>query len=177
MLPVTREVHGITAYSEQFPLSLCRQFTTEVKRRTSSHSNTFSNAAPSTAESWFEAFDVWWNRRNVNTTDPPSVTPIGEILSCRRFSPASDVQSVVATHQSRGRASVERTTRSRSNDARRTPGDDGRATARGPHRAFVCRDLTYRRLEARCVRGALRRGTPVESPPARRRPRPPAFQC
>ena len=34
----------------------------EVKRRTSSFSNTFSNAEPSTAESWLQAFAVWWNR-------------------------------------------------------------------------------------------------------------------
>ena len=34
----------------------------EVKRRTSSFSNTFSNAALPTAESWLQAFAVWWNR-------------------------------------------------------------------------------------------------------------------
>jgi putative transposase len=34
----------------------------EVKRRTSSFSNTFSNAQLPTAESWLEAFAVWWNR-------------------------------------------------------------------------------------------------------------------
>jgi putative transposase len=34
----------------------------EVKRRTSSFSNTFSNADPATAESWLQAFAVWWNR-------------------------------------------------------------------------------------------------------------------
>jgi len=34
----------------------------EVKRRTSSFSNTFSHAGPSTAESWLQAFAVWWNR-------------------------------------------------------------------------------------------------------------------
>ena len=34
----------------------------EVKRRTSSFSNTFSNVEPATAESWLEAFAVWWNR-------------------------------------------------------------------------------------------------------------------
>ncbi|MCU4717759.1 IS6 family transposase [Halapricum hydrolyticum] len=34
----------------------------EVKRRTSSFSNTFSNVEPTTAESWLEAFAVWWNR-------------------------------------------------------------------------------------------------------------------
>ena len=34
----------------------------EVKRRTSSFSNTFSNVEPPTAESWLEAFAVWWNR-------------------------------------------------------------------------------------------------------------------
>jgi transposase-like protein len=34
----------------------------EVKRRTSSFSNTFSNAALPTAESWLQAFAVWWNQ-------------------------------------------------------------------------------------------------------------------
>ena len=34
----------------------------EVKRRTSSFSNTFSHADPTTAESWLQAFAVWWNR-------------------------------------------------------------------------------------------------------------------
>jgi len=34
----------------------------EVKRRTSSFSNTFSNVEPTTVESWLEAFAVWWNR-------------------------------------------------------------------------------------------------------------------
>jgi putative transposase len=34
----------------------------EVKRRTSSFSNTFSNAQLPTAESWLKAFAVWWNR-------------------------------------------------------------------------------------------------------------------
>jgi transposase-like protein len=34
----------------------------EVKRRTFSFSNTFSNAQLSTAESWLQAFAVWWNR-------------------------------------------------------------------------------------------------------------------
>ena len=34
----------------------------EVKRRTSSFSNTFSNTALPTAESWLQAFAVWWNR-------------------------------------------------------------------------------------------------------------------
>ena len=34
----------------------------EVKRRTSSFSNTFSNARLQTAESWLKAFAVWWNR-------------------------------------------------------------------------------------------------------------------
>jgi putative transposase len=34
----------------------------EVKRRTSSFSNTFSNAKLPTAESWLQAFAVWWNR-------------------------------------------------------------------------------------------------------------------
>jgi len=34
----------------------------EVKRRTSSFSNTFSNASLSAAESWLQTFAVWWNR-------------------------------------------------------------------------------------------------------------------
>ena len=34
----------------------------EVKRRTSSFSNSFSNVALPTAESWLQAFAVWWNR-------------------------------------------------------------------------------------------------------------------
>jgi putative transposase len=34
----------------------------EVKRRTSSFSNTFSHVEPTTAESWLETFAVWWNR-------------------------------------------------------------------------------------------------------------------
>ena len=34
----------------------------EVKRRTSSFANTFSNVKPATAESWLEAFAIWWNR-------------------------------------------------------------------------------------------------------------------
>ena len=34
----------------------------EVKRRTSSFSNTFSNTATATADSWLQAFAVWWNR-------------------------------------------------------------------------------------------------------------------
>ena len=33
----------------------------EVKRRTSSFSNTFSYAQPTTAEWWLQAFAVWWN--------------------------------------------------------------------------------------------------------------------
>ena len=33
----------------------------EVKRRTSSFSNTFSHAHPTTAERWLQAFAVWWN--------------------------------------------------------------------------------------------------------------------
>lgn len=33
-----------------------------VKRRTSSFSNTFSNATLPTAESWLQAFAVWWNQ-------------------------------------------------------------------------------------------------------------------
>ena len=33
----------------------------EVKRRTSSFSNTFSHAQPTTVERWLQAFAVWWN--------------------------------------------------------------------------------------------------------------------
>ena len=33
----------------------------EVKRRTSSFSNSFSHVQPITAESWLQAFAVWWN--------------------------------------------------------------------------------------------------------------------
>ena len=34
----------------------------ELKRRTSSFVNIFSNVKPTTAGSWLEAFAVWWNR-------------------------------------------------------------------------------------------------------------------
>jgi len=34
----------------------------EVKRRTSSFSNTFSHASLDSAESWLQTFAVWWNR-------------------------------------------------------------------------------------------------------------------
>jgi putative transposase len=34
----------------------------EVKRRTSSFSNTFSHVKLPTAESWLETFAVWWNQ-------------------------------------------------------------------------------------------------------------------
>jgi len=34
----------------------------EVERRTSPFSNTFSHAPLTTAESWLQAFAVWWNR-------------------------------------------------------------------------------------------------------------------
>jgi putative transposase len=33
----------------------------KVKRRNSSFSNTFSHVKPTTAESWLQAFAVWWN--------------------------------------------------------------------------------------------------------------------
>ncbi|WP_226043062.1 IS6 family transposase [Natrinema sp. DC36] len=36
----------------------------EIKRRTSSFSNCFSHAQPSTAESWLQAFAVWHNATN-----------------------------------------------------------------------------------------------------------------
>lgn len=36
----------------------------EVKRRPSSFSNSFSHVDPSTAETWLQAFAVWWNSRN-----------------------------------------------------------------------------------------------------------------
>ncbi|PSP86774.1 IS6 family transposase, partial [Halobacteriales archaeon QS_4_69_34] len=34
----------------------------EVKRRTSSFSDTFNNATTTTAESWLQAFALWYNR-------------------------------------------------------------------------------------------------------------------
>ncbi|WP_257300915.1 IS6 family transposase [Haloarchaeobius sp. FL176] len=36
----------------------------EVKRRTSSFSNSFSHVDPVTAETWLQAFAVWWNSLN-----------------------------------------------------------------------------------------------------------------
>ncbi|SFT09500.1 IS6 family transposase, partial [Halostagnicola kamekurae] len=36
----------------------------EIKRRTSSFSNSFSHVDPATAETWLQAFAVWWNSRN-----------------------------------------------------------------------------------------------------------------
>ena len=36
----------------------------EVKRRTSSFSNSFSHVQPTTAETWLQAFAVWWNSLN-----------------------------------------------------------------------------------------------------------------
>ncbi|OVE82841.1 IS6 family transposase [Natronolimnobius baerhuensis] len=36
----------------------------EVKRRTSLFSNSFGHVDPSTAETWLQAFAVWWNSRN-----------------------------------------------------------------------------------------------------------------
>jgi len=36
----------------------------EVKRRTSLFSNSFSNVQPTTAETWLQAFAVWWNSLN-----------------------------------------------------------------------------------------------------------------
>lgn len=36
----------------------------EIKRRTSSFSNSFSHVDPPTAETWLQAFAVWWNSRN-----------------------------------------------------------------------------------------------------------------
>jgi putative transposase len=36
----------------------------EVKRRTSSFSNSFSHVNPETAETWLRAFAVWWNSLN-----------------------------------------------------------------------------------------------------------------
>jgi putative transposase len=36
----------------------------EIKRRTSSFSNSFSHVDPTTAESWLQAFAVWWNSLN-----------------------------------------------------------------------------------------------------------------
>jgi putative transposase len=34
----------------------------EIKRRTSSFSNTFGHVEPTTAESWLQALAVWWNQ-------------------------------------------------------------------------------------------------------------------
>ena len=36
----------------------------EIKRRTSSFSNSFSHVDPETAETWLQAFAVWWNSLN-----------------------------------------------------------------------------------------------------------------
>ena len=36
----------------------------EVKRRTSSFSNSFTYVQPTTAETWLQAFAVWWNLLN-----------------------------------------------------------------------------------------------------------------
>jgi putative transposase len=36
----------------------------EVKRRTSSFSNSFSHVQPTTAETWLQAFAAWWNSLN-----------------------------------------------------------------------------------------------------------------
>jgi putative transposase len=36
----------------------------EIKRRTSSFSNSFSHADPKTAETWLRSFAVWWNSLN-----------------------------------------------------------------------------------------------------------------
>ena len=36
----------------------------EAKRRTYSFSNSFSHAQPTTAETWLQAFAVWWNSLN-----------------------------------------------------------------------------------------------------------------
>ena len=36
----------------------------EVKRCTSSFGNSFSHARPTTAETWLQAFAVWWNSLN-----------------------------------------------------------------------------------------------------------------
>ena len=41
----------------------------EVKRHTSSFSNTFSHAQPTTAERWLQAFVVWWDHAQANTTE------------------------------------------------------------------------------------------------------------
>jgi len=36
----------------------------EIKRRTSSFSNSFNHVDPATAETWLQAFAVWWNSLN-----------------------------------------------------------------------------------------------------------------
>ena len=41
----------------------------EVKRRTYLLSNTFSHSQPTTAERWLQAFAVWWNHAQANTTE------------------------------------------------------------------------------------------------------------
>jgi len=40
------------------------RFFREVQRRTSSFSNSYSHVDPATAESWLQAFAVWWNSLN-----------------------------------------------------------------------------------------------------------------
>lgn len=48
------EIHG--------QRTLIERLFRELKRRTSSFSNCFSHAQPSTANSWLQAFAVWWNQ-------------------------------------------------------------------------------------------------------------------
>lgn len=40
----------------------------DAKRRISSFSNSFSHVDPATAESWFQAYAVWWNLLNYLTS-------------------------------------------------------------------------------------------------------------
>ena len=47
------EIHGYRNHVERV--------SHEVQRRTSSFSNCFSNADPQTAETWLQAYAVWWD--------------------------------------------------------------------------------------------------------------------
>jgi len=55
-----RENYSYRAEQHGFRNSVERIFR-EVQRRTSSFSNFFSNADPLTAETWMQAYAVWWN--------------------------------------------------------------------------------------------------------------------
>ncbi|QCS44556.1 IS6 family transposase [Natrinema versiforme] len=51
-------------YEKQGNRNAVERIFREIKRRTSSFSNCFSHAKPSTAESWLQAFAVWQNATN-----------------------------------------------------------------------------------------------------------------